>query len=263
MGIVDIHTHVFPDKIAERASEGIASFYDIPVLYDGTLSTLLEQGGRAGVTHYVLHAVATNPNQAGRINDFLAQAVAGRPDRLTGFAGIHPAMESPIAEMERARRLGLRGIKLHPDIQQFFVDDARMFPLYEAMGSDMILLTHAGDHRYDYSSPARLRRVRDLFPRLTMICAHLGGWSVWEDAREMLCGQNVYVDSSSALFWLGPKRALELIRSYGADRVLFGTDYPVWDAQGELERLDALGLTEDERSAILYANAAKLLGLDI
>lgn len=263
MAIVDIHTHVFPDKIAERASEGIASFYDIPVLYDGKLGTLYQQGGKAGITHYVIHAVATQPGQASRINDFLAQTVAAQPDRLTGFAGIHPAMEDAIAEMERARGLGLRGIKLHPDIQQFFVDDPRMFPLYEAMGSDMILLTHAGDQRYDYSSPARLRRVRNQFPRLTMICAHLGGWSVWEDAREMLCGQNVYVDSSSALFWLGSQRALELIRAYGAERVLFGTDYPVWDAQDELNRLDALGLTEDERSAILYANASKLLGLTV
>jgi len=261
MAIVDIHTHVFPDKIAERASSGIGSFYEMPVLYDGTLSTLYRQGDRAGITHYVLHAVATNPNQAARINDFLAQTIANEPDRLTGFAGIHPAHPDPIAGMERARGLGLRGIKIHPDIQQFCVDDARMFPLYEAMGSNMILLTHAGDHRYDYSSPGRLRRVRDLFPRLTMICAHLGGWSVWDNAQEMLCGQNVYVDSSSALFWLEPRRALALIRAYGADRVLFGTDYPVWDARVELDRLDALGLTEDERSAILYANAAQLLGL--
>ena len=263
MAIVDIHTHVFPDKIAERASEGIASFYDIPVLYDGKLSTLYQQGSRAGITHYVIHAVATQPGQAIRINDFLAQTIADQPDKLTGFAGIHPAMDNAIDEMERARSLGLRGIKLHPDIQQFFVDDPRMFPLYEAMGSEMILLTHAGDQRFDYSSPVRLRRVRDLFPRLTMICAHLGGWSVWEDAQEILCGQNVYVDSSSALFWLEPKRALALIRAYGAERVLFGTDYPVWDAQDELDRIDKLGLTQDERSAILYANAARLLGLTL
>ena len=103
----------------------------------------------------------------------------------------------------------------------------------------------------------------DKFPDLTVIGAHFAGWSIWQEATEKLAGTpNLYVDLSSSLYALSPETALELIHAYGSDRVLWGTDYPMWESVSEMEYFNKLDLTESERSQILYENAAKLLNID-
>ena len=102
-----------------------------------------------------------------------------------------------------------------------------------------------------------------MFPDLIIIGAHLGGWSVWEEATEKLAGTpNLYVDLSSSLYDLTPETALRLIHAYGADRVLWGTDYPMWESESEMEYFNRIDLTDEERELILYKNASKLLGLE-
>jgi predicted TIM-barrel fold metal-dependent hydrolase len=123
------------------------------------------------------------------------------------------------------------------------------------------LLIHCGDYRFDYSNPNRIEAVLKAFPRLTVIGAHLGGWSVWEEAVERLAHYpNFLVDTSSSLYALTPERAKEIIRRFGADRVLFGTDYPMWDVGDELSRFHALDLTVEEEEKILSGNAVRLFG---
>ncbi|MBQ7305413.1 MAG: amidohydrolase family protein, partial [Clostridia bacterium] len=113
------------------------------------------------------------------------------------------------------------------------------------------------------STPERMARALDHVPRLKAICAHLGGWSVWSDAWKMLAGrENVYVDTCSSLYALTPEEAVKIIHRYGADKVLFGTDYPMWDTAEELARFMALPLTEDEREKILHKNFERLMGED-
>ena len=126
----------------------------------------------------------------------------------------------------------------------------------------MPVCIHAGDKRYDYSNPDRLSRIAEAFPRLRIIAAHLGGWSVWEEAAETLSRYpNVTVDCSSSFYWLDRETARRLIRLYGSERVLFGTDYPLWPPQPELDDLMALGLEPDEYENILWRNAAGLYDL--
>ena len=106
---------------------------------------------------------------------------------------------------------------------------------------------------------SRIVRVLEAFPSLTVVGAHLGGWSVWEDAERLLPHYpNFHVDCSSSMYALSPQKTLEIIRAYGADRVLFGTDYPMWSVEKELERFDALNLTQEERELILHSNAERL-----
>jgi predicted TIM-barrel fold metal-dependent hydrolase len=261
VSIIDVHTHAFPDKIASRAGQAIGEFYGIDIFNDGTFSTLFEKGAAAGVSRFAVLNVATNPAQACRINDSLARTVALYPDKLIGFAGVHPDDPSRVDEVERARSLGLKGIKIHPDIQKFPIDDPRMLPIYEAMGDQMILFTHAGDYRYDNSSPARILGLRRLFPRLPIICGHFGGWSVWKQACELLCGEKIYVDTSSTAFWNTDEQLLNLIRAFGVDWVMFGTDYPVWNIQNEVNRITRLNITSKEKDAIFYKNAEHLFGI--
>jgi len=258
MTIIDTHVHLYPDAIAAKASGSIASFYDMPTRYDGSARALLDSCERAGVQKCVLCAVATAPAQVGSINKFLAD----EKERL-GFAALcalHPQMtEAQLAEtLAFALAHGLAGAKLHPDCQRFRADDPQVFFLYEALAAARLpLLLHAGDSRFDFSSPARVANVARAFPDLTLIAAHLGGWSQWEDSARLLPELgNVLVDTSSSLYGLAPARAREIIRAFGAQRVLFGTDFPMWDAADELRLLRGLGLTREEMELILWRNAA-------
>ncbi len=258
MAIYDFHAHIYPDKIASRAVEGVGSFYNIPMDCDGTVGSLLDIGRQAGITNFVVHSVATGAKQVQSINNFVAEEAACHPEFI-GFGTMHADFEDKVAEVERMRGLGLRGIKIHPDSQKFNVDDERMFPVYDAIQGNLPLIVHCGDYRYDYDHPARVRRVLDEFPKLTLIAAHFGGWSLYDLAVEYLLDTNCYLDCSSAMMYLGNRRSKELIRMYGAERMLFGSDYPMWNPRSELERLHGIGLTAEEEQMMLQENAERIL----
>jgi len=260
--IIDAHAHIFPEKIAERAVAGIGSFYDLNMTFDGKVSTLINVGDKAGIDKFVVHSVATNEAQVESINNFIADSVKAYPDRLIGFATIHPSFADIPAEIERAVSLGLKGVKIHPDFQQFEIDCREAYKIYECIEGRLPLLVHTGDYRYEWSKPERMAKVLDDFPKLDVIGAHFGGWSVWEHAADILSKKRIWVDTSSSLYALPPEKAAELIRKYGADRVLFGTDYPMWDASSELKLFSKIPLNDDERELILYKNVLDLLKLN-
>ena len=264
MKIFDSHTHVFPDEIAEKATAGIGGFYEIPIFHSGTTDDLKLQLKDNGICGSMICSVATVLSQVKTINDFIANAVTLSDGVFIGFCSLHPDMSQHEIddEIERAVSIGLSGIKLHPDFQRFKADGATAYKIYEVIGNRLPVLIHSGDNRYDFSSPKRIATALKRFPDLTMIAAHLGGWSEWDDAALCLAGlENVYVDTSSSLYAMSTDKATEYIRTFGVQRVLFGTDYPMWDIKAELERFDKLNLSDSERELILYQNASALLNL--
>ena len=261
--IIDAHCHVYPDKIAQKASDSTGSFYGIPSLLDGKISTLLEHGEKAGIEHFVIQSVATTPKQVSSINRFIAASVADGDGRFTGLGTLHPDSEDIEADVNEIVSLGLKGVKLHPDIQRFKIDDFRMLKIYALCEGRLPILIHTGDNRFDYSNPNRMQPILEIYRGLTVIGAHFGGWSVWEEATEKLSKyENFYVDCSSSLYDMTPEKAKGLIMAYGTNRVLFGTDYPMWKPEVEIERFLKIELTEQERQDIFYNNAAKLFGIE-
>lgn len=257
--IYDFHAHIYPEKIAARAVEGVGHFYQLPMAADGTAETLLRLGKPAGITNYIVHSVATGAKQVRSVNDFISEEMEKYPEELIGFGTLHPDYEDLLGELERIEQLGLRGLKLHPDSQQFFVDDKRMYPVYDYLQGRLPLLVHCGDYRFDYDHPRRVRKILDDFPRLELIAAHFGGWSVFDVAVEYLQDKNCYMDCSSSIMFIGRRRALELIRLYGSHRLVFGSDYPMWNPAVELSVLEGLGLTAQELDDMLYRNAERIL----
>ena len=261
--IIDSHCHVYPDRIARKASDSTSDFYHMPSLYDGKISTLLSEGAAAGIEHFVIQSVATAPKQVSGINHFISDAVKDNCGKFTGLGTLHPDSENLEAEFYEIVALGLKGVKLHPDIQRVAIDDHRMLKIYELCEGRLPILMHTGDSRFDYSNPNRMKPVLDSFKNLTVIGAHFGGWSVWDEAERMLSGyENFYVDTSSSLYEITPERAEGLIRIFGAKKVLFGTDYPMWEIKTEISRFMKLNLTEEEREDILYNNTARLFGIE-
>ena len=259
--ICDAHCHIYPEKIAERAVAGTDTFYGKKSACAGTVPDLIARGTAAGIDHFFVQSVATTPKQVKSINEFIAREAAASGGLLTGLGTLHPDSEDIAGDVEHLISLGLRGVKLHPDIQQFKIDDYRCLKIYELCEGRLPILMHTGDYRYDFSNPNRLAPILKIYQNLTVIGAHMGGWSVWDEAIRLLAGApNLYVDCSSCFPFLEPGAVRDLIYRYGPDRVLFGTDYPMWDPETELERFFELGLPDGDMKKILSGNAFALLG---
>ena len=261
--VIDFHAHVYPEKIALKAAQSIGEFYGVPMAHPGSVPELLSAMDAGGIDRALIHSVALNPSRAATINDFISGQVREHPDRLYGYATLHPDMtESEAAdELERALSLGLRGVKLHNDMQRISLEDPRMDKIYAVCQDTCPLLLHMGDDRYHYDNPHMIPPILRRFPRLRLICAHMGGYTEWEEARSALQHEDVAVDCSSSYFRLGNDGMKSAIRFFGADRVLFGTDFPMWDPPRELRFFLDLDITEDEKEKILHRNAEALLNL--
>lgn len=256
--VADAHAHIFPGKIAEKATRSIGDFYGIPMAEVGLPHRLTEQGAKIGVSKYLVCSTATTPGQVVSINNFIHEKLEKYPE-FVGLATLHQDFPQMEEEIERIGELGLKGIKLHPDFQKFCIDDEKMIPVYQMLAERKLpVLFHTGDDRYDYSHPKRLYNVLQKVPDLIAIAAHFGGYRQWDESREWLANTNVYMDTSSTLFALERERTVEMIHRCGVERFFFGTDYPMWDHEKELERFLALGLTEEENRSILYDNFARL-----
>lgn len=262
--IIDSHCHIYPDKIAEKASASTGKFYDIEMAYDGKISTLTELGEKAGIDHYIVQSVATKPEQVSSINSFIAESVRTSDGRMTGLGTLHPDSSDIKGDIENLISLGLLGVKLHPDIQGFKIDDQKCMKIYELCEGRLPILFHTGDKRYDMSNPDRLTPVLDTFKDLVVIGAHFGGYSVWDMAEDVLPKyKNVFVDCSSCFFAMTDEEIRKAISAFGTDRVLFGTDYPMWNPKTEIERLLNLGLSDDDYEKIFCKNAQKVFGFNM
>ena len=193
MLIIDVHTHIFPEKIAANAVKGISKFYNYPCYGDGTLEGLIRCGTEQGVSKFVSHSVATTPGQMRHINEFIMRADDAYPDRVIPFAAMHPDVPGIAERVDEIIAMGFKGVKLHPDMQQFQIDEPRSLRMLALLEGKLPVLIHTGDWRYDYSGPEHILRVREKLPNLTMICAHLGGWTEWEKAAALLPGHGLYV----------------------------------------------------------------------
>lgn len=262
--IINAHCHIYPDVIADRAVKGISDFYSIDVPFDGTANGLIAEGERYGVVHYLVQSVATKTSQTTSINTFIGQQVKLHPDLFTGFGTLHPDSEDIEGDLDILVSCGLKGVKLHPDFQGFSMAGERAMRLGEAIGRrGLPILVHCGDPRGEMSNPDQMKVFLDSFPDITVIGAHMGGWSKWDEVCGKLAGYaNLYIDTSSSLYLMDKALAVKIIRRIGAEKVIFGTDYPVFRVSDEIVNIRSLGLSKDEEDMIFYGNAARLLNLE-
>lgn len=261
--VIDIHTHAFPDKLAARAISTLEEVAPWRAVGKGTVRSLLKSMDAAGIDISVPCAIATRRDQEQGILQWCCKIRSGR---IEPFASVHPDTPDAGAWVRRIAEAGLAGVKLHPMYQECPADDPRMSVIFDAAAdAGLIVAVHSGaDIAFelgdDRASPQRLRAVIDRRSDLKLLCTHLGGWRVWDDAADRLTRSGVFVETSFSLKFLSPQRTVELIRRYGTDRVMFGTDWPWRRQKEEVDAVRALPLSEKEIDAILRTNAAELLG---
>lgn len=262
--VIDAHCHVYPDKIAAAAVGATDRFYGVTSAFGGSTLELLAQCNETGVDHAVIQSVATTPKQVSSINNFIAKTVSEANGKFTGLGTLHPDSENLEADVDEIIKLGLHGVKLHPDIQKFKIDDYRCLKIYEICEKKHLpILMHTGDYRYDYSNPNRLVPVLEIYKDLIIIGAHLGGWSIWEEAAEKLSKfENLFVDTSSSIPFSNTETIKKVIKKYGADKVMFATDYPMGNQTFELGEILKMGFSDDELAKIFWDNAKKVFRVE-
>jgi Predicted metal-dependent hydrolase of the TIM-barrel fold len=261
--IIDFHVHGFPDELAVRAVPGLAEVGRIEARLDGTLTDIRASMKKAGVDKSVIQSIATKPSQTEKINDWCAEI---QSDELIPFGSIHPDYNNWKSELERLMKLGIKGIKLHPDYQKFYVDDPKMYPFYDqATNMKFIILFHAGidiglKPPY-HCTPERLLKVINSFPNGIFVAAHMGGYKYWDEVEELLVGKSVYLDTSMGIGKMSDSQAIRIINNHGPERIMFGTDSPWTDQTEEIAYIKGLGLGKAAEDAILGGNAERILGL--
>ena len=255
--IIDFHAHIFNPKIAHLAIANLEQHYGMPWQCKGTFTDMKEEMEKSGFYRAVIFSTPTKPTQVEINNNFLFDL---RDERFIVFGSVHPDYENVKYEIQRVKNHGLRGFKFHPDFQAFNIDDDKALFMYEEIGSDYPIVLHTGDEKLDFSSPERLSRVLEKFPEHKFVAAHMGGYSKWDTEAKFLVGKNVWFDTSSTLWRVSPSKIVKVIREHGADKVLFGTDYPAMSLKEEAERIEKLRITKKEKEAIFWQNAEKLLG---
>lgn len=261
--IIDIHTHCFPDELAPRAIPLLAQKAGIPAYTDGTIKALKRSMRDSGVDISVLQPVATKPSQTATINRWAAGV---QDQNIITFGTIHPDYPDWQEEIKWLASAGIKGVKFHPDYQDYYVDDPGVFPIYEELFKQgMIVLFHAGiDVGLPdpcHCPPSRLKKVLDAFPGACIIAAHMGGYYYWDEVEEYLLGRDIYFDTSYSITDLGPEATKRIIREHGVQKILFGSDSPWADQKSEISLIKSIGLNKTEIAMILGDNAKKLLRL--
>ena len=266
--IIDFHTHIFPDRIAEKTISYLAEKSDITPYSDGTLDGLLSRMQTAGVDLSVALPVVTAPKQFDSINGFAAEVNAAYSDKRPGilsFGGIHPDCEDLEGKMKKLRSMGFIGIKIHPDYQATYINDEKYVKILKlARELDMIVVTHAGVDGGYRGEPVRCtpERVLDLIrqvPYKKFVLAHLGANEMPEESLDLLAGEDVYFDTAFVLKSTDQETFKKFVEKHGEDRILFATDTPWSDIKADVDKIGSFGLGKAVEEKIFSLNAKKLL----
>lgn len=267
--IIDFHTHIFPDTLAPRAISVLHEKSGLVPAHNGTAQGLTDIMTKHGVDMAVALSIATKPIQEHSVNSF-AISLLDNP-KIIPFGSVFPGSETYSGELERLKEAGVKGIKLHPEYQDFYIDCDDALKIYKKCASlGLIVHFHSGeDEAYAppaHATPERVNRICELCPDTKFVAAHFGGYNMWEQFADILePHENLWLDTSMTRTanLINDETAKKLISKMGVDHILFGSDSP-WEKQCDsIKGIKGLGLSQEAMDKIFSGNAIKLLGLQI
>lgn len=254
--LYDVHAHAFHPKIAHKVLEQLEEHYGIRPLGTGTADDLAARAEAAGLDRFTVLTAATTPDQVIPANNWALEIKAAYP-RAVAFGSVHPGFAGWEAQLDRLERAGIQGLKIHPEFQGFRLDDPGLDPILESARGRFTVLVHVGDTlppAENPSCPYKLMRLHERFPGLDIIAAHMGGYLHWKWALDGLIGSDVYIDTSSTLPFIDDATLAEIMRRHPRERILFGSDYPLFDPAEEAERIKTrLGFSQAEVEELMAA----------
>lgn len=259
--IIDFHTHMFPDKIAQGTIDFLAGICKVKPYTDGTYAGLRASAEEAGIDLCVALPAVTKVSQVESINRFAARY---QEKPILSFGGIHPACENYKEILRQVKDMGMKGIKLHPDYQDMYFNDIRYKRLIAyASELGLIVSVHAGvDPKCPEDVHCTPRMAREVIKEVQpekLVLAHLGGNLLWDEIERELVGLNVFFDTGVILDHISLEQFLRIVRNHGTDKILFATDSP-WKGQKEfVKMLSDMPLEQSEKEQIFSGNACRLL----
>ncbi len=279
--IIDIHTHTFPDNVAEKALKGLSNDGLLHPFTDGTYDGLLRSVKSSGVDGAVVLPIATKPSQTENINAIAYDVNQHFEETgIMSFGTLHPQNEDKDRIIKDLKEKGFKGIKVHPIFQGCFFDDPEMKRIIAcANDMDLIIMTHSGrDISYPGMENSATEHIipvlKEVKPK-KMILAHMGSWGQWGKGFSVFTEYDVYIDTAFAVKpaylkekprdpecdFMEKEAFCRWIKKTGPERILFGTDSP-WSSQKEsIELIKDMPLSFLEKKKILGDNAKALLGL--
>jgi predicted TIM-barrel fold metal-dependent hydrolase len=255
----DVHTHVLSPKIAGKVVRQLEMHYHIPPIGTGEYSDLLPRLQRAGIERVCIHSAATAPAQVIPANRWALSLQ--KLEGVIPFGTLHPDYEAMEGELAFLYDHGIRGIKLHPDFQGFRLDAPELLPLFAAMEGNFTIMVHIGDllpPQQNASCPFKIAAIKKRFPRLQIIASHFGGYRHWQYVLEAMQGLEIYLDTSSSLFAIPSDLLQQIYRNCPKHLLLFGSDYPLFDAAAEMARLQYRLHLSDRELETIMTNANNL-----
>ncbi len=268
--IIDFHTHVFPDKIAEKTINSLASNSNNIPYTDGTVDGMIKALERANADLAIALPVLTKPTQFESVANFaieINERYKDKKRKIISFGGMHPDCENVYGKLKFLKDNGLKGIKIHPDYQNTFIDDARYINILEcAKELDLIVVTHSGiDDGYKNEPvkcpPERVKKVIEQVGHKKFVLGHYGAHKQWQKVFEILSDLDVYFDTAFTLHEIDENLFKKILNKHGVDKILFATDCPWRDIKEDLEILKSYNIDNNILDKILYKNAIKLLGI--
>jgi predicted TIM-barrel fold metal-dependent hydrolase len=263
--IIDFHTHVFPDNLAERALSVLLNNLNnsISPVNNATVSGLLKNMDQWNIDISVAQPILTKQSQTKNTNEWARSICSGR---IISFGSIYPHTDDYKRDIDFVVSLGLKGIKFHAGYQNFIVDDERMLKIYDhALSKGLIIMHHAGEDigmpTLNKNTPRQYAKIADAMKGGVIVAAHLGGLKQWDDVEKYLVGKNIYLDTSMGFDYFGNEQFLRIIKKHGIDKILFASDSPWSNAKTEMEHINSLPISEDEKKKIFCDNAKRLLNI--
>jgi predicted TIM-barrel fold metal-dependent hydrolase len=278
--IIDFHTHIFPPRIEKDRAEYVrrdpcfAALYSSEKAKLATAEDVIQSMDRDGVDVSVVLNIGWSTNElCTETNDYIMESVARYPERLVGFGSVQPGNPREAAdEIERCVKGGIKGIgELRPDTQGIDLgNEETMGPFIEAVRrNNLILLVHASEpvgHVYPGKGAVTPERLYPFFtacPDVITVCAHWGGglpfYALMPEVKKAM--GNVYFDTAASPYLYTPQVYGEVSRLVGADKIVFGSDYPLMAQKRLLGEIRALELPDETKDMISGGNARKLLGI--
>jgi predicted TIM-barrel fold metal-dependent hydrolase len=278
--IIDFHTHVLPPRIKNHRSQYVTKDTAFGQIYSGdkvkiaTTEDLISSMDKDGVDISVIVNYSwTTHELCVETNDYIIESIVRYPKRLIGFCAVNSfTTDASLKEIERCVSGGIRGVgELRPDTQSLDYTKKDVIKSFTDLvrKHKLIVMTHSSEpvgHIYPGkgdATPALLYKFISQFADLPVVCAHWGGglpfYTLMPEVRQAL--ENVYFDTAISPFLYRPEIYLQVTQLVGADRILFGTDFPVIAQSRILDEINAAGLTEQNRAEILSVNARRLLGI--
>lgn len=262
MEIIDTHTHIYPDKVVEKAKDHLQKSFNKTMIDIPTLDNLLKHMDKAGISKSIVASVASRPDQVISINNWLFSI---NDKRIIPFASMHPDFKDYKEEFKRIKDKAF-GVKIQSEFQKFFIDEEKAFPIYEEMQKlEIPVLFHCGIELSSpgeiRSSPDRVLNIMKKFPELKIIGAHMGGYLMWEDVLEKLAGKSIYFDTSDSIRAMGKELLEEYFQKHGFDKILYASDFPLEKPEEEVEFIKKLEISDENKEKIFSKNIKNLLNI--